>query len=394
MKNMILYGAFDRYNYGDNLMPIVFHRFLTNYYPEILAKYRIEYAGLFHSDLSKFECKRTNAINNFFDSVGDECIIIVVGGETLGSRGTTLYSHYVHNLGLHKLIKRLHSTGPRISGAIGGYLCRTGFEFPFTPPPEVFHKDAKVCYNSVGGKLPCDGWQRSILLDRLKDACYVSLRDKRSVADMSEIGHTIQVAPDPVSAISDLFDEQYILKRVSARVRDLNKIDYCVFQAAPNKCEATASQIAEILAQASHAAKTPFVLLPIGYAGGHDDRKLLYEVAKSSAFHVLDDLNIWEILWVIKNSKGYFGTSLHGAITAMMYAKPHFGIGRQPKLAAYLDEWSVKPFTDLRSVQEIPRLVEMLDEDFSVSLSKVARKTRDGALRNMHDLLIAAQVFD
>jgi len=51
MSRVIILGAFDRYNYGDNLMPILFEFFLKEFYPDFFNKYDLVFSALTSSDL-------------------------------------------------------------------------------------------------------------------------------------------------------------------------------------------------------------------------------------------------------------------------------------------------------------------------------------------------------
>ena len=82
---------------------------------------------------------------------------------------------------------------------------------------------------------------------------------------------------------------------------------------------------------------------PIGKALDHDDHEALHGLGKlvKSPFTYFDADTIWDIMYLIANSKCYIGTSLHGAITAMSYAVPHVGL-KVEKLSAYLGTWGVE----------------------------------------------------
>jgi polysaccharide pyruvyl transferase WcaK-like protein len=369
------------------MMPIVFKAFLKKYYPNVPNEYEVECAAIIDSDLSQYKCLPTKNIRQFFKKLEDGSVVIVVGGETLNSKALQLYSFYIDNRILQWIVTRLLKTGSFISGAIGSRLCRTGFEFPFTPPPEAFHADVKICYNSVGGGIPKSGLGRQILLNRLKSACYISVRDTRIVADLKEIGQSVHVVPDSVSAVAELFCESDFLEHVSERIRLMKGLEYFIFQASPNKSNSCPEEISKALREAEASTGVPFFLLPIGYAAGHDDRKYLSEISSVSGIPMLDELNIWEITWVLKNSKAYFGTSLHGAVVSMAYSKPHFAIGNVPKLQKYLDQWSKHPFTGRHKITEIPHLASLLTVDYSDILSDIASNTKYGALKNMADIL-------
>lgn len=274
-----------------------------------------------------------------------------------------------------------------ISSFIGVFLCRTGFEYPFTPPTHVFGEHTKIAYNSIGGSFPRQERERSVILSRLKTATFHSVRDSRGADFPNETNRQTRVAPDSVSAIADLFDSDFIFKNVSLSIQKFQRRGYFVFQASPHKSQASASAVAKVLAEASLSSGRPFVLLPIGYAAGHDDRKFLSEIAKISGFEVLEELTIWEILFVIKCSDGFFGTSLHGIITAMAYSVPHFAIGNVEKLRSYLETWGQSPFNGMHNVADIPYLTSLAAQDHSELLSFLASRARSGALENMHNLI-------
>ena len=43
---IVLYGAFDRYNYGDNLMPILFEMYMVKNHPDIEQRANFIYASI------------------------------------------------------------------------------------------------------------------------------------------------------------------------------------------------------------------------------------------------------------------------------------------------------------------------------------------------------------
>ncbi|WP_312779282.1 polysaccharide pyruvyl transferase family protein, partial [Escherichia coli] len=86
------------------------------------------------------------------------------------------------------------------------------------------------------------------------------------------------------------------------------------------------------------------VLLPIGYASGHDDVIFLREVQKlaKTELKLEYELNIWEIMYFLSHSQSFYGTSLHGIITAMSFGVPHFCIDKRiEKITSFVQTWSV-----------------------------------------------------
>ena len=80
MNNLILYGAFDRYNYGDNLMPLLFEEFLKQRFPNFLQDYGIIYSSLRRSDLSRYSCAPTVPIKEALKVSSNGSALVVAGG--------------------------------------------------------------------------------------------------------------------------------------------------------------------------------------------------------------------------------------------------------------------------------------------------------------------------
>ncbi|MGY6632268.1 MAG: polysaccharide pyruvyl transferase family protein [Alkalilacustris sp.] len=386
---IILYAAADRYNFGDNLMPIVYRAFLQKYFPHELDRFDVRIAGIFRSDLSDRHCLPTESIRQFLTDRPSGHIVVVAGGEVLGATAIKLYYFCVNNPVLKRLVRVLMTRG-RIASFAGKRLCGLDFDYPLVPPAKAFGPDAQVCFSAVGGKVTGHPTGRQVLLSRLKGASYVSFRDKRMRSTAEAEGIVAHIAPDCVSAFPDLFDDAQILTHVSQPVRDVAATRYHIFQATPFKTKKTPAETGQILKAATGRTGVPFILLPIGYATGHDDRDYLRACADASGLPLLDDLNVWEILWLLRNSQGYFGTSLHGAIVSLSYGRPHFIIGAVSKGRSYLQEWSMPPFAGDYGPDDIPRLAELCLQDDAAALSPAKDRVVARALDNMHALFHAA----
>ena len=107
MKEIVILGAFDRYNYGDNIMPILFEMFLEKFYPTVSDRYSLVYTALTESDLSRYKAKKTKAIADVFLKADDVHSIIVIGGEVLCASSTTLFLHMDENVNLASIIRAI-----------------------------------------------------------------------------------------------------------------------------------------------------------------------------------------------------------------------------------------------------------------------------------------------
>ena len=88
-----LVGAFDRYNYGDILMPIIMHNQIIDNLN--IKNVEFSYYGLFESDMSKCKGYSTKALSELKNN--DVDVIIFVGGEILTSRYTGMYLNTLNN---------------------------------------------------------------------------------------------------------------------------------------------------------------------------------------------------------------------------------------------------------------------------------------------------------
>ena len=104
-----LVGAFDRYNYGDILMPIIMHnQIMTNLN---IKDIEFSYYGLFKSDMSKCKGYSTRALSELKEKEVD--VIIFVGGEILTSRFTGMYLNTLNNkikIFYYKSMRRLFNS--------------------------------------------------------------------------------------------------------------------------------------------------------------------------------------------------------------------------------------------------------------------------------------------
>ncbi|WP_416262565.1 polysaccharide pyruvyl transferase family protein [Gibbsiella quercinecans] len=182
-----------------------------------------------------------------------------------------------------------------------------------------------------------------------------SVRDERTYQALPTIQNR-KLVTDSVLMASKVVDINLISSQVRDKVKNLvgNK-KFITVQACPYKVNFT-KRISDELSNVVKSKGVNVVLLPIGYASGHDDIIFLEKVKSyaNEKLLLLNDLTVWEIMYVIATSSGFYGTSLHGVITAMSFGVPHFCINSDiKKLVSFLETWSVAPFTKPISGTEI-----------------------------------------
>lgn len=391
-KNVVLYGAYDRYNYGDNLMPIVFHDYVKKFRPEKYKHINFIFSSITDSDLSLYHSPKTIAIKDVYATLVNGDAIIAVGGEILCAPNSTLFLHMPRNKRFNDVLTKMNSLPVlrklvQISARI---FNPTPWDFPYLIDKSKLSEGIKVIYNTVGGSL--NGLRqnkRNELANRLSTADYVSVRDTRTLENLQCIDD-VALAPDSVHIISELYDDEFIESKVSTEVVEQLDSNFICFQAAPAKVSASEDDIVKFIRSLSVNNNQKVVLLPIGYASGHDDFYLLEKIhaALPDNTEFLYDLNVWEIMYVVKKSNLYIGTSLHGAITALAFGVPHFGLNKSIyKLDGFLSDWSVYPYNQCYSMSEIERLSQNVNNLPHIELQALVKENNDKVKHNFNQIL-------
>lgn len=393
MKRVVIFGAFDRYNYGDNLMPILFERFVSRFYPDFSNKYRLEFSALTNSDLSRYKAKKSVAIGELLANKGEDIhSIISIGGEILCASSSTLFLHMSHP---KKLMTRVAFLKKNRLGMIADIYCRNFYKLPWEYPyiPKKFQTNTKIAFNTIGGGVS----GRSIstyfygVRKRLSEADYISVRDNRTKDSVQE--HCApDLFPDSAIVMSELITDKNLSEECGQEINELRNQEYLCFQAAPQKVNATASECAEVLKALAERYGLQVVLCPIGYASGHDDYEFLHKVNEEAegAFRLLYELNVWEIMSVIRYSKLFLGTSLHGIITSLSFAVPHIGINKNiRKLDKFLDDWSIGASARCYSMSEVLDNVDLVLSIKPEDIEFNSKRLTQLGLENNHKLIKA-----
>lgn len=360
-SKIVLLGAYDRYNYGDNLMPIVLVDYMKKFYPHLVDSVDFIYASISESDLTRFGAQKTVSINDACRRLTDNDTLVVVGGEVLCSPNSTLYLHMPRKKVLNDILTKFNRrpTTRSLLNAYARLRYPTPWNFPYIPDPKKLPKSLKIIYNTVGGNLSSiSPREKSKIVGRLNGAALLAVRDSRTAKNLE--GIQLSLVPDSVHIISELYDQNFFAENAREMQEKYQYEDYFCFQASPKKLSEDINIVADVLRKICRQNNCKVMLLPIGYASGHDDSHLLkklHSLLPDIAFYE-DNLTLWNIMFLIKNSSLYIGTSLHGAITALSYAVPHFGLNKGPnrkipKLDGFLGDWSVPPFNRTQDIQTI-----------------------------------------
>lgn len=393
MKRVIIIGAFDRYNYGDNLMPILFELFLKEFYPGFFGKYQLVFSALTNSDLSRYKAKKSVAMSDVFaERLDDIEAVISIGGEVLCASSSTLFLHMDHPKNIMNRISLVK--GNKLS-ILADMFCRSFYKLPWEYPyvPKRLRGSIKIGFNTVGGGVSkrSPGTYIHSIRSRLSSADYLSVRDTRTESSLSRFC-TPAVFPDSAITMAYFAGDQFLEKESSPSIIELCKENYICFQAAPKKVGASVGETVDVLRRVAGNKSLGVKLCPIGYANGHDDIEFLREIHQASdgEFDLIEDMNLWEIMSVIRNAELFIGTSLHGVITALSYSIPYIGLNRRVgKLDRFLSDWGIGNSKRCYSVTELPEVFESIMDIDKAVYQKHSSWLWELGLTNNHKLVQA-----
>ena len=390
MKNINIIGAFDRNNYGDLLFPIIIEKTLT----KKGIKGNFNYYGLESTDLSEIGAVPTKALNELCNKDNERDIFIVAGGEVTGADIGLMYMHLSKNKVqvlkkkvMRKLLKRerfLNYSAKKL---------KIKSHFPWIIDNNIYGKDIKCIYNTIGANSISTvlSNEREYIINNLKNAEYISVRDKQSAICIKETKCTLY--PDSATYMSKIFTKEELNKKISKKIRkfiDKNNKKYICLQM--NKGYLNKNNLNIIINEIKKFIQNGYkvVLLPIGFAPLHEDYvslEKIYNCFKKNSADIFysKKLNIYEIMSLISNSIFFAGTSLHGNITSMAFAVRHIGLNKKiTKLNEYLKTWEIEKqneciecedlfnkFKELMRIEDIELeknknyLLNLVDENFN-----------------------------
>ncbi|MBC8311040.1 MAG: polysaccharide pyruvyl transferase family protein [Candidatus Marinimicrobia bacterium] len=366
-QKIILYGAFDRYNYGDILIPIILSKYLQDN-----GFVNIEYCSIKNADLSTFGGFKCTAINP--QKIPENSSIIVAGGEVLNVDWTSITSYFMGWLG-NRCIRVARLIFPRTwVNTLCIKIMNGRFKYPFLVEKETLKKSIKTIYNGVGGVSikESDNTIKSIM----ENADFVSVRDKNANETLNtNWGMNNKLTPDIANAVSKFYPIDRLLTSISHDTKSFiedNQNGYFCIQIAQQYTRGKTSTIVESLSKILSMG-VPIVLLPLGTVSGHEDDnalKKIHDMLASKNVFLLRNIHLEDSICLIANATVFAGTSLHGNITAMSYAVPHFPLNQHvEKLTHYVKTWDIsdiKPCPDYSQIHEFYEQSTKIDENLLI----------------------------
>ncbi|OWW18842.1 hypothetical protein AYR66_03765 [Noviherbaspirillum denitrificans] len=338
----MLFGAFDRHNFGDLLFPHIAIKLLS---PE-----KPVFAGLAASDLRPFGGHDVQAIAGLAASWQDAPVHIVhVGGEILTCDAWEAGVMTLPPAEAGEIMTRfvMHSAEAREWArkrvGMAGYA-------PYSVMRSMFPCATSVIYNAVGGvELDRrDNDFRGEVFDKLREADAVGVRDHLTEAHLRAAGIACSLMPDSAVMVAELFGD-LIRGRADggevAQARTAFPQGYLAVQFSVDFSDAAAvSTIGSQLDAVAGATGLGVVFFRAGAAPWHDEIGCLERAARQMkrAARVFASLDVWDICALIAASRGYAGSSLHGRIVATAFGLPRVSLVhdvRGSKVAAYVATW-------------------------------------------------------
>ncbi len=344
MKKLIIISPNDRYNYGDLLFSFIIQSKLKTCYSDFII------VSTTNNDLTSVGGEKVLAITSLSDlDQSERYDLILGGGESLLSdwlsccRYCTAYKESRFSVFGQRIIAKLFGRDVLISyrNTVGRKRMHGITEFPFSISKNEISYVDKIFYCSVGAAGVDIKMLSKSKIKKLKKIDYISVRDINSSKVLNSVGVNAKLRPDSAILMSEVFGGGFLEKNISDEVALFSKKRYILFQINLEEKKRHTQEIIDFLASILKNTDLYICLCPIGYAPGHDDPIALSEINdlfKNDKVQYFGNNSIWDIMYLIANSKCYVGSSLHGVITSMSFNIPYVALYRF-KTISYINLW-------------------------------------------------------
>ncbi|WP_027819045.1 polysaccharide pyruvyl transferase family protein [Paraburkholderia bannensis] len=353
---VVLFGAFDRHNLGDLLFPHVLSH--------MLAPREVHFAGLAARDLRAFGGHRIIAIDEIAAS-GYAFDLVHAGGELLTCDAWEAAVMLAPPQRVPALIAE-ENTWKADPLAWSQRHLGLAARAPYVLSKAALHRSCLIFHAMGGAGLDRrDEAFRDEVIDKLKQADQVSVRDRRTHAHLRARGIDAALIPDPAVMVAELFGAR--LRAHAARaIVDAFPQGYAAIQFdASFGDDAMLDVLARELSRVAKEHGLAIVLFRAGAAPWHDDLDAYARLQQRlpAQTTLFDSPNIWDICALIASSRVYAGSSLHGRIVAMACAIPRVNIVHReerlqpPKQAAFAATWEPRKVAATANGEELAEAI-------------------------------------
>ena len=384
---VIVYGAYDRHNYGDLLFAIILKRYL-----EADNRFSVLVAATKSSNLSRYGALPTIPLKKALQATRDQpdTLLIVAGGECLTAQWESIIGYLAPQSLYYPIKASPYLLGQKLFIRISRALTSIPSDLPLVLGEREF-PGLRVMYNSVGGnEISRKNPLINAAIERnLKDCSYISVRDMETSAELDKLGIKHNLVPDSAILISDMYPQDAVA----------GEPGHIVFHVSDHHAKRRVEAIAQQLTELAVTTGLKIALLTIGKAPGHSDDEPLDKLQSLLGEHAyrVNSGNIEDIIRCIATSKLYCGTSLHGAITALAYAVPQIALlpKRVVKLSSFLETWVPKQSCGFAEVSEISRtaaaLIDSFGEPQQAELCTVVEAMKNRVRNNLEHMIALHQ---
>jgi hypothetical protein len=358
----LLFGAFDRHNFGDLLFPHIA--------AALLPGRHLIYAGLAARDLRPSGGHQVRAVAELAAELRDQPVNIVhVGGELLTCDAWQAAVMLQTPEQARRIIDRYDEL-PEAREAWAQATLGVRAQAPYCVGRELFPQAKRVVYCAVGGvdlaqRPPA---MRSEVLEKLHSADGVNVRDEATQSHLAVAGIKATLVPDPAVMVETLFSAEigrHARRGEMAQVRAAFPQGYLAVQlSADFGDDQTLAIIAAQLDAVALEAGLAIVLFRAGAAPWHDNLDCYRRLAAkmhAPAIWLFASLHLWDICALVAHSHGYCGSSLHGRIVAMACGLPRLNVrhplqqGVVTKQEAYCASWELPDVPTVADIDDIAR---------------------------------------
>lgn len=339
----ILFGAFDRHNFGDLLFP----HLMT----ALLPGQSFKFAGLAERDLRAFGGHRVSALATWRDA--PPAHLIHVGGELLTCSAYQAAVMLLDPAAAAGAISR-YDDDPAAAARWAARQLGTARCMPYVVGRDALAPGGKLIFNAVGGVEwnVLSAAQRDEVKAALRQADWLSVRDHVTQDALRAEGIAAPLCPDPAVMAAQCFGDVILEHQRQGAVKDvLNAFPQgylaCQFSADFGD-DASLDALAQGLSGAAAATGLGLALFRAGAAPWHDDPALVEKLQRRlppGTVRLFQSLHLWDICALIAASQGVVSRSLHGRLVALAYGLPRVSLispqqGQRPdKLAAFAETW-------------------------------------------------------
>ena len=335
----VLFGAFDRHNFGDLLFPHLLEALLPGQV--------FDFCGLAACDLRAFGGHRVKPLP------ARPRQLIHAGGELLTCSAWQAAVMLLEPAAAADIISR-YGDDPAAAAAWAARQLGTSRSMPYVVGRDALAPGGKLVFNAVGGvewgALPAA--QPDEVKAALQRSDWLSVRDHVTRAALRAEGIDAPLCPDPAVMVADCFGEtirQHQNTGPVKAVQDAFPHGYLACQfSADFADDASLDALSHGLSRAAAATGLGLALFRAGAAPWHDDPALYEKLRRRlplGTAQLFPSLHLWDICALIAASRGTVCSSLHGRIIALAYGLPRVSLvppqqGRRPdKRAAFAETW-------------------------------------------------------